>query len=313
MISHLTQTEWDKKAIELSGSILQSWAWGEFQNAYGQKIYRFVSEEAMGLMTELVLPFGKKYWYSSKGPLGRVEDILVDIKEVSNKEPDVIFARLEPQTALDLPASVKETQPNNNWMLNIEPDEQRLLIDMKAKTRYNINLAARKGVKVREGKKEDLLIFWKLALETSQKNDFKLNPQQYYWLMWETLSPKFIKLLIAEYNGTPLAAILVTLFGEIATYLHGGSTSAYKDTMAPYLLHWEAIKFAKQQGYKVYDFGGVAPSNSEGHGWAGISRFKKSFGGFEVSSPGSFDLVLSPIWYNVYKNARTLRNIIKRS
>ncbi|MBI2356029.1 MAG: peptidoglycan bridge formation glycyltransferase FemA/FemB family protein [Candidatus Doudnabacteria bacterium] len=311
MLSNLTQEAWDKKVIELGGSILQSWAWGGFQQALGNKIYRLSGETFITLAVELPLKAGKKYLYCPRGPLGAVEEALADLKNLSEQDHGIVFARLEPNTALDLPSAAKEVQPKHNWMLNMEgKTPEQLLMEMKPKTRYNINLAQRKGVTVREGRKEDLLEVWKLFLETATRNKFSLHPQNYYWQMLESLPPKHLKILIAEYKGQMLAAMLVTLFSDAATYLHGGSGNQMKEAMAPYLLHWEAINLAKDLGYKLYDFGGVAPAEKQDHSWAGVSRFKKSFGGFGVDYPGAYDLVFSPVWYNVYKQARLVRRLV---
>jgi lipid II:glycine glycyltransferase (peptidoglycan interpeptide bridge formation enzyme) len=182
---------------------------------------------------------------------------------------------------------------------------------MKPKTRYNINLAQRKGVVIKEGGQAQLLDFFKLMLETAKRNQFKLHSQNYYLQMWDHLAPSSFKLLLAYYNKQLLSGMLLSIFGDTATYLHGGTSLKLKETMAPYLLHWEAIKIAKQLNLKTYDFGGISPNNQSNHAWAGISRFKKSFGGFEVIYPGAYDLIYSPIWYNVYKNARLIRNLIR--
>lgn len=272
MISQLSQKVWDKKAIELGGSILQSWVWGEFQKSLGFKINRFSGDDFINLVVELPLPMGKKYLYSPRGPVGNAESALLDINKFGGIDHDVAFARLDPNKPLNLPKAIKEAQPSKNWMLGLEKSEEELLIHMKPKHRYNISLAKRRGVIVREGTKEDLLIFWKLLLETAGRGKFSLHPQNYYWQLWEILPEENLKLLIAEYKGKPLTAMLLTMFGDTATFLHGGSTIANKDVMAPYLLHWEGIKLAKQLGYKNYDFGGI--SNEEKHAWAGITRLK---------------------------------------
>ena len=128
--------------------------------------------------------------------------------------------------------------------------------------------------------------------------------------MFEKLSPNYLKILVAEYQGQILAGMILTIFSDTTTYLHGGSASRLREAMAPYLLHWEAIKLAKSLGCSYYDFGGVT-SGSAHPSWEGITRFKKSFGGYEVSYPGTYDLVYSPIWYNVYKNARSLKKILR--
>lgn len=301
MQSNLTEQAWDSRVVELGGSILQSWAWGQFAEALGQKIHRFSQAKSAGLAIEIALPMGKKYIYCPRGPVGEAAEALWDLKKLG-EDQKVVFARVEPQHPLDLPRALKEIQPHQVWMLAVDKAETELLIGMKPKTRYNINLAQRKGVLVREGGKQDLLTIYKLFLETAGRNKFRLHPQNYYWQMYETLAPKHLKVLVAEYQGKPLAAMILALFGDVATYLHGGSAGIMKEAMAPYLLHWEAIRLSKQAGMTSYDFGGIS-SNPD---WAGITRFKKSFGGFEVAYPGSFDLIFSPVWYNVYKQGRKL-------
>ena len=311
MISNLSPEAWDKKVIDLGGSILQAWAWGEFQQALGQKIYRFSGSDYLCLAFEIALPAGKKYLYCPRGPVGKVEAALADLRKFES-DHSIIFSRIEPIQAVSLPKAVKDMQPLHNWVLDLEKTEEELLIGMKPKTRYNINLAQRKGVVVREGTKADLIMAWKLFLETAGRNGYKLHAQNYYLQMWEHLSPKFLKILIAEYKGEPLAAIFVSRFGETATFLHGGSSSKMKEAQASYLLHWEAIRLAKNSGLKLYDFGGIAGSSDQTQAWAGITRFKKGFGGLEVMFPGAFDLIFSPIWYNVYKQVRLVRNLIKK-
>lgn len=312
MISSLSSESWDAKVIELGGSILQSWTWGQFQQSLGHKLVRFSSDNFASSTIITALQAGKSYAYSPRGPVGDEQEFLTDLKELGANDHDIIFARLEPQHAMDLPVSIKETQPLNNWVLALDKTEEELLIGMKPKTRYNINLAQRKGVTVRVGDQSDLLAVYKLFLETSERNKYKLHPQNYYWHMWDHLSPNHVKILIAEYQGKVLSAMILGLFGDTAAYLHGGSSNIMKEAMAPFLMHFEAIKLSKQLGYKFYDFGGVSSSNDPNHSWAGISRFKKGFGGFEVNYPGSYDLIFSPIWYNVYKQARLVRKLMIR-
>lgn len=312
MISTLSQESWDAKVIELGGSILQSWTWGEFQKSLNQNIHRFSDDEFACLAIETDLPMGKKYIYCPRGPVGQAQSAMLDLKKFE-QDHSIIFSRLEPQQAMDLPRAIKDIQPVHNWMLSLDKTEEELLIGMKPKTRYNINLAQRHGVTVREGDQADLLQFFKLMLETATRNGFKLHPQSYYLQMWDHLAPQNLKLLLASYKGEILAGVLLTMFGGTATYLHGGSSQKFKDTMAPYLLHWEGIKVAKKLGNTTYDFGGIAPDGENAHAWAGISRFKKGFGGLEVVYPGAFDLIYSPIWYNVYKQARLAKKILRSS
>lgn len=311
MITNLSKEMWDRSVEDLGGSLLQSWNWGEFQKSLGHSIYRFSDSNFATLAIEEELPLSKKDIYCPRGPVGQAEQALEDLKKLA-EDHNIIFARVEPNETVKLPKAIKEVQPSKVWMLSLEKSDEEILVTMKPKTRYNINLAVRKGVEVREGSEKDLLKFFKLMLETSSRQGFKLHPQNYYMQMWEHLAPNNLRLLLAYYNDVPVAGLLLGIFGGTATYLHGGTSQKYREAMAPFALHFEAMKLGKSLGCKLYDFGGISPDNSPLHPWAGITRFKKSFGGFEVSYPGTFDLIFSPVWYNVYKQGRKLNSILRK-
>ncbi len=191
---------------------------------------------------------------------------------------------------------------------------------MHEKWRYNIRLAERKGVKVFMAGSHDpsaLEIFWQLMSETTERDGFRAHDKEYYRLMLETLSGDpatdgkkrpVARLLFAEHDGKVLAANLMLYFGTTAIYLHGASSRSRREVMAPQALHWQAIQDAKFWGYTDYDFWGVALEGAEDHAWAGITRFKRGFGGRYVSYPGTYDLPLDRFWYTVYAFARRFRS-----
>jgi len=305
----IDQKNWDKAAIDLGGSILQSWAWGQFQQAAGSKPHYLLGPDWQALVIEQALPFGKKYWYAPRGPLGNADAALAAIIGQAQPDHQIIFVRVEPQAVPQGVLPTKDIQPKDNWTVDLQPETEKILAGMKPKHRYNISLAARHGVTVRQGGRQDLIDVWKLLLETARRNNFRLHPQSYYWEMWDHLAPDYLRLFVAEFQGQMLAASLVTVFGQTATYLHGGSSQQKKELMAPYLLHWEAIKQARAIGCAGYDLGGI--SEDPNHAWAGITRFKKGFGGHRVSFPGTYDRPLSPLWYNVYRNLRQFRSLLR--
>jgi lipid II:glycine glycyltransferase (peptidoglycan interpeptide bridge formation enzyme) len=96
-------------------------------------------------------------------------------------------------------------------------------------------------------------------------------------------------------------------FGDTATYLHGASSRERRELMAPHLLHWTAMMDAKSWGFRTYDFWGVAPEGVEGHSWAGITRFKRGFGGKYVAYPGTYDVPVDRFWYGLYAATQKLR------
>ena len=112
---------------------------------------------------------------------------------------------------------------------------------------------------------------------------------------------------VSPIDGRVLAANLMIWFGDTVSYLHGASSNVRREVMAPHLLHWKLINEAKSLSFKHYDFWGVAPEGTVNHPWAGVSRFKRGFGGRYVAYPGTFDLPLDRFWYRVYRLLQTIR------
>ena len=347
------EKEWDAFVLEHGGGFLQSWGWSHFQEALGRNVYRYVLDEpaedeekgqyertvAQFLLIEHGLPFGKKYIYIPWGPVIRadvtdlhekMETVTVALREAVRRE-GAIFARSDfpfVQKADILKASdlvalgfkkVRSVQPSNTVIVDLQDDEEVLLAAMHQKTRYNIRLATKHGVEIREAEygnahllKHDKELFWRILSETASRDNFHTHEKNYYDKMIEVLSEKkrsgcTVKLMFAVRNGEALAAGLFAYYGDTVTYLHGASLSSERKYMAPYLLHWEVMRNAKEKGYKRYDLWGVAPENSEDHPWAGITRFKKGFGGNQVGYLGTWELPTSSVWYKLYRLAKRLR------
>ena len=306
-----------------SGAFLQSQFWGEFQNKYNLPYWYFGAFEeseliSVALVFKLSLPTGKSYLYCPKGPVVKGKTSIP--KELMNKienlalEEGAIFLRFEPSMTNEhlqkIEASTsKEVQPKSTWILDISKPEEEILSGMKQKTRYNIRLAGKKKIIIRtSNNSKDVEFFFNLAQETAKRNGINTHSKNYYTKMIETLSEyDAIKLYLAEYEGKTIAANLMLYFGGAVTYLHGGSNFDYRNLMAPYLLHWQAIQDAKREGCNTYDFGGVSPENNNNHKWSGISRFKRGFGGKQIDSVGTFDLVYNKFWYKIYTLVRKFR------
>ena len=241
-----------------------------------------------------------------------------------------MFARLElPFTAEGAPLDAewlrahglvpaKTVQPRDTLLVELMPTEEALLADMHPKTRYNIRVAAKHGVAVREAEyanahlfDHDIDLFWKLMAETTERDGFRPHPKSYYAKLLRTCSAKKhqglfrSRLVFAEYRGEPAAAAIMGAYGDTVTYLHGASSARLRHVMAPFALHWEMMREAKRQGYAKYDFWGVAPKDAPlGHPWAGITRFKVGFGGRRESYLGAWDLPGNGFWYNLYRAIR---------
>ena len=194
--------------------------------------------------------------------------------------------------------------PSNTIFLDLDRTEQDILQAMKPKTRYNIRLSARKGVKVREAPKEDLGTWYRLYTETAKRNSIYRDDIHYFqWVMdaGRSVPGLFVKLLLAETENRPLAGMILAISGGRATYLYGASSSGFRNMMGSYALQWEAIRVAKKAGCIEYDMFGVAPSKDPGHPMHGLYRFKTGFGGELFYRQGCWDYVFDEDKYEAYR------------
>ncbi len=306
---------------------LQSWQWGEFQRQLGHQVVRLglKMQGRLKLAATLVEKklFGRLgYFYSPRGPVAAAgigpEEIKPAMDFFANhlkslvQKRQIVFWRLEPLFPLLPGRALKKTlpvQPVKTLVLDLSPSEQNLLAAMHAKTRYNIRLAVRHGVKIREGQPDEFNQFWRLLTATSARDRFRLHPKIYYEKMLIQADKPIasrpdlaIKLFFAQHNKEIIAGGIFAFFGQTTAYLHGASSYGHRRLMAPHLLQWHLICLAKKLGYRYYDFYGIDEQK-----WPGVTRFKRGFGGQIVEYPGAFDFVFSPAWYQVYKLGRKIR------
>lgn len=315
MIERVTKPDgWNEAVLKHGGDFLQSWQWGEFQESLGREVIRLREDGSMAQLIRMPLPFGKSYWYASRGPLGQLPSLASD-QDISR----ATFIRVETSSKISGAVKVRDVQPGQTLIVDLQQEQEAILAAMHEKWRYNIRLAERKGVRVYMAGVDDesaLEVFWGLMEETTDRDGFRAHDKEYYRAMLEKFSGDpaiegklrpVARLVFAEHDGCVLAANFMMYFGDTATYLHGASSRTRREVMAPQLLHWSAMKDAKSWGYLHYDFWGVAPENSENHSWAGITRFKRGFGGKYVALPGTYDLPLNQFWYGVYALTRKIR------
>lgn len=195
--------------------------------------------------------------------------------------------------------------PVNTVFINLKQDKDQILKRMKPKTRYNIRLSLRKGVRVREADASRLDEWLELCRETAERNRIIHQDRSYFEALLAARDNNAddrtsLHLLMAEADGAPLAGMFLSISENQATYLYGASSSRQRDKMAPYALQWKAICLAKECGCRYYDMFGVAPSPSISHPMHGLYRFKTGFGGYLYHRQGCWDYALQEDLYPLY-------------
>lgn len=199
--------------------------------------------------------------------------------------------------------SSDQIQFRNTVILDLRPSEAQLLERMKQKTRYNIRLAEKKGVRVRSGlgSPADLDLLYRMYAETSVRDGFVIRSKDYYRDAWSTfIQAGLARPFIAEVEGQAVSALVLFIFARTAWYMYGMSREAHREKMPNHLLQWEAMRWAKAQGCERYDFWGAPDEFDSSDPMWGVWKFKEGFGGQVVRHIGAWDYPASPLLYRLY-------------
>ena len=316
----MDQKEYEKGQIHQkeTPSFLQSYAYGQMQKKLGNEpLYLVILNQSGQIIYSLLLIIFKAkrgtYLFCPYAHHDQ-EQLQVLLEYFSNfaKTYKVDFLRFSPlmedssanqQLFKKLgfrDAPVHMMHPELLWLLDITKDEKKLLNDMRKNTRYGIRQAEKLGVKIISGNSLELLKeFYKIHEITSQRQHFVPYSWDYLQAQLETFAPNDqIKIYLAEYKGKIIAGAVIMFAGNEGVYHHGASLSEYNKIPASYAIQWAAIKEAKARGLKRYNFWGVI-DNAPRHPWAGLSFFKKGFGGEGKNILHCQDLPLTTkYWFN---------------
>ncbi len=329
IVSEQQRSQWDKFVAEHSeGHLLQSWDWGELKASSGWSPLRLglwdgecmvaAAQVLRRTIPHVPLRLGHLA-YIPKGPVidwsqaALVETFFSLLHTCLHKQGTLalhIDLGLEQEAPSDSRAvgawqyltqsglhPVRAIQPARTIVLDLSTDEETLLSQMKSKCRYNIGLAARKGVTVRIATSPAEVREWyKLYLVTSARDSFGIHTLDYYLRFWELFAGRDeVRLFLAEHDGQLLAGIFVASFAGQAIYLYGASSNEGRHLMPNYALQWEAIRWAKQQGARLYDFWGIPDTDDAGESMEGVYRFKRGWGGRVAQFLGAYEYVYHPL------------------
>ena len=319
IVAMITTSQWNEQQINIGGHFLQSSAWCTFQEALGRKTVQNMSDGwgYLGVMSAssrffyLYCPYGPTI--SNSGELDKV------VESWKNELGDIVFVRFEPMgsvTEKDLrligARQVKETQPKDTLVLDLDLDEEVLRSNLSASHRNTINAAGRKGLSFRLSSSEaDLKHFLRFINVTAGRNGFATHSDDYFRTMVEVLEPLgAASVYIAEFEGVTVAAAIVFDYQGVRYYAHSAMDPEHRNLRIAAPFVWFLMMDAKAKGMHEFDLWGIAPAGaSKNHPWAGFSEFKHSFGGNEKIYLGTWELPLNPFKHLAY---RTLRKTLRR-
>lgn len=294
-------------------TFVNSWDWGEFRKSLGDKIWR------MGLFKngELESIFLASKVYAKKGnflllnhfPIIKensvLEEVLFNIKKIAIKEK-VSFVRIAPISNEPLDGFIDSSSrvfPTRSWVLDISTSEDEILSGMRKEYSRRIRKASRnKDIEVVISNNiNDIDLFYSLMDTTSKRQGFSSFSKEYLKKEFDVFSlDNNVFLSLGYYKKRLVAGALVVLYSGKAFYHHGASEALSSTISVPQIVQWVAIKEAKRRGATTYDFWSIAPDDNPSHKWAGLTFFKKSFGGYAINYPNAKDLPMSKRYWLTY-------------
>lgn len=300
-------------------TFLHSWEWRQVQEADGEQVETlgFYNEhEIVGIA--LVIKVNAKrgvHYLIPHGPVLKDETYLNDvIRELASyyiEKKNGVALRIAPLVEntqeyrtifsdLDFRSSPMHVHAELTWVLDITKSEDDLLKEMRKTTRNAITKAQKEGVSVELSSDSSALDrFWPLYEQTKDRHGFIPFHKSFIQSQAEIFGKENkMFFAIATYQGQDVAAAMLIHSGNTVFYYHGASTKLppperRAGVPAAQLLQWEAIKEAKRRGALRYNFWGIAPENEPKHPFAGITVFKKGFGGYAIDYMHAQDLPLN--------------------
>lgn len=348
--SQVADEAWDAFLAKTPGGHhVQTGLWAQVKAVMGWRSVRLVVKQDNRIVAGAQillrsLPAIGKVGFVAKGPTFGVEDpalvalVITELQRLARKhriqhltiQPDRASENLI-QTLLKkgFHASSIEVAPRATLLLDLSPDLDEIMAQISRKTRYNIRLSERKGVTVREGTEADLDNYYQILASTGERQDFSPYPKKYFVEMWRALRPfGYAQLFVAEYEGEMVSAQLAVSFGDTMINkmsVWNGRHGNYRPNEA---LQWAAIQWAKEHGFRYYDFEGIKPSAAKAllkdepvpeSLKQTVTSFKLGFGGQAVLFPQAYDYLYNPLYRWIYtelfpkvRNQRFIKRLLKR-
>lgn len=237
---------------------------------------------------------GKTFLYAPRGPVCDFRDYdLVDklIKEACplKDKYDAFLLRIDPEFSFEERPiqqykkfgydfrSISEpirsfTQPRYNMVLNFnERNEEEIFKNFSRNCRNYIRKSYKNNLKtIKETNEKTLDKFYELTQVMAERQGITYRPKDYFKRLIDNMNAEIFS---TYFEDEVLSASIVVPSNDKLYYLYAASSNEHRKLMPNYNMVWEEIKYAINNGFKSYDFGGVFSLDDKD----GLYKFKEHF------------------------------------
>ncbi len=313
-----------------NGHFMQSYAWGEMQQASGWDAHRLGLVDGGALRATALLlsrripATATRVFYAPRGPTLDLGDheagrALADAMHAFIRRRGGAFLRADPylEESPSVDAAFERVgfqRVPRNWShwngpkyvfwLDLDKDEDHLLHGLDGNCRREVRGGYGKGVAFTRGGADDLDEFYRLMASMSHEKGIAVHDGEYFQRLYRTLGASCdVQLFLARCQDKVISVGMSVKYGRTAWLLYAASDSAYFRLRINRTVQWEMIRWAHALGCTRYDFRGTAtgdPPSEQDPGY-GVYTFKKSFGPEFIRLAGYYDLVGSRPVYRLLR------------
>ncbi len=307
--------------------LLQAPFYGAWQERDGKTVVYFLVYDgdelvAAGLAIKYDAPGGVSFFYCPYGPIASqwTPELYAALREFFApiaKRTGATFVRLDDinivsslgiKPVANHLAITASLQPRAEWLLDISREQEDIWMGMHKHARYNVRLAERANATLElfAPDQAPLNIFFTLMQTTAGRDSFSIQSQKYYEAVLQSVPADSGFVAVCTIDGKPAAVALFAAYDSMMHYVFAGSSNDFRKIAPPYFVMWNTILEAKKRGWHTLNFGGIADEVKGTH-LAGVTGFKKRFGGYEVDHPNPVDLVYNQPKYLAFSLYKRLR------
>lgn len=309
-------------------NFLQSWQWFDVYESLGSKVVREIVTDDHGVVIGLIGAIIRnakrgRYLEVPGGPLIDWSNTALKASVTSElarigREESCAFVRIRPQlidspkiredfASMGFRKAPMHLHAEHTSIIDISPDEETLLKNMRQQTRYEIKRAPKREIIVRkESSKNAVDTFYRVQQDTAKRQGF-VPPSHTLLQTYQTAFGADLAIYSAWKNDQLLNLGLVIFYSNEADYFEAASTPEARKEPGAYALIWESIKDARTRNISRYNLWGIAPNDDPHHRYHGVTTFKRGFGGEDVTYLPAQDLVLHPLRYQLNRAVETIR------
>jgi lipid II:glycine glycyltransferase (peptidoglycan interpeptide bridge formation enzyme) len=201
-----------------------------------------------------------------------------------------------------------EYEDHLNILIDLTKTEEQLWKEVYSKRRNEVRRATKEGACFSiEHTEDSLKKCYEILQEVYSRAKLPIPDYNFFYNLYRMGSNSKLLIFCAYYESEIIGCMLALSYRDTMYDFYAGSMVRYYKKYPNDLIPWEVFKWGKENGYKVFDFGGAGKPGVP----YGVRDYKKKFGG-EFVNYGRYEKVHQPMMFKLAKVGFKLWQKIKK-